>query len=533
MVTLRNSPAPGNSKKLQDVKRRKISAADWVAEVERRGAERRANYRKPGPKRGTPRRRPARWDPLNDKPAALYVPIKLDPASIPAAIRWCVLYVLSLIHFKAATWRADAHGYVRLKQRYLIRVVPQRVLREVWRWLEQRGIVECDNRTAAGKKCTGYRLTEAYKQTHRVVCLDPALNTKIKARAERDLLPVHRELRACLDAVRFDLDRALAIIATMKPRRRRRKRPLTVRQYRRELTDQVTRLANGDHFLEADKYGRVHTPLTILPRALRCCLTLDGEPLVYLDAACCQPLLLALKCVLWLRASPSQKRTLLAKKFAEVDPYRATWQVTSRQVTVSQAAGVGVTKAYYQQHRCGTSSKLRDLRRSGDRNPSQVGNYATDLPPDLAAFLAACLDGSFYTWLMTPEERARGKEFRARLKRRFFVVMFKPTKGKSRFRNRLHDRFRKVCPTAAAVLDALKEKNYRHSAHVLQNFEATLFIYRVCGRIMKERPGVRLVTVHDCIGTTAEHIPFVKRVILEEFAALFGVVPTLKEETYP
>jgi hypothetical protein len=77
----------------------------------------------------------------------------------------------------------------------------------------------------------------------------------------------------------------------------------------------------------------------------------------------------------------------------------------------------------------------------------------------------------------------------------------------------------------------VKGKNYRHSAYLLQNLEATLFIYKICGRIMREKPALPLYTVHDSLLTTREHVEYVRSVILDEFRKL-GIHPTLHEEHY-
>jgi hypothetical protein len=42
----------------------------------------------------------------------------------------------------------------------------------------------------------------------------------------------------------------------------------------------------------------------------------------------------------------------------------------------------------------------------------------------------------------------------------------------------------------------------------------------VCLRLKKHHPEIPVVTIHDSILTTAEHLPTVKRIILEEFARI-------------
>jgi hypothetical protein len=159
-----------------------------------------------------------------------------------------------------------------------------------------------------------------------------------------------------------------------------------------------------------------------------------------------------------------------------------------------------------------------------------------DLPEDLLVSIESCVQGRFYETMMTEGERAKGKQFRDRLKVRFFFVLFGETDNglvwgrnrvTGRFPNKTRERFRRHHPTLYRVLAQLKAKDYRHSSYLLQNYEATLMIYRVCGRIMREHPETLVWTRHDSIVTSADAVPYVRGVILGEFSRL-GVVPALK-----
>ena len=65
----------------------------------------------------------------------------------------------------------------------------------------------------------------------------------------------------------------------------------------------------------------------------------------------------------------------------------------------------------------------------------------------------------------------------------------------------------------------------------MQAYEATLVIATICERIMRERPDLPIITIHDSFLTTEEHVAYVKSVILDEFSKV-GVTPKLKHETY-
>jgi hypothetical protein len=143
------------------------------------------------------------------------------------------------------------------------------------------------------------------------------------------------------------------------------------------------------------------------------------------------------------------------------------------------------------------------------------------------AYIRVCEQGNFYESMMTAKDMARGKKYRDKFKVRFYRgVLFGPNKSKSRFPNLLKVRFRNRYPSVAQMLRELKRKNYRTSAWVMQHFEATLFIFIICGRIARERPGTVIVTIHDCLLTTPDAVEYVQSVVLDEFGKL-GVHPTL------
>ena len=131
------------------------------------------------------------------------------------------------------------------------------------------------------------------------------------------------------------------------------------------------------------------------------------------------------------------------------------------------------------------------------------------VPEDLQEFIRVCESGRFYESLVPDQEHLSSKA-RGCIKKRFFTVLFGPNKGKSPYPNAMKARFRQVYPSAAKVLRALKKRNYRHSSHVLQNYESTLFIDLIAGRIMKDRQDLnrstyigkrsRGVTFERCFG---------------------------------
>ena len=82
----------------------------------------------------------------------------------------------------------------------------------------------------------------------------------------------------------------------------------------------------------------------------------------------------------------------------------------------------------------------------------------------------------------------------------------------------------------AKAVRNLKERNYKHLAHLAQNLESTIFIGFICDKIRKERPNVPVITLHDGLCTTPDYVGYVRWAISDIFTRL-GVKPKLKSDT--
>ena len=104
------------------------------------------------------------------------------------------------------------------------------------------------------------------------------------------------------------------------------------------------------------------------------------------------------------------------------------------------------------------------------------------------------------------------------------------------YTSEVKQRFDGLYPTVLSFLYDLKTKNYaseaeryKYASHVLQNFEASMFIGRICRRLMKERPDMPVLTLHDSLYTTEHFLDDLLRIMQEEFARI-GLIPTFKME---
>jgi hypothetical protein len=141
---------------------------------------------------------------------------------------------------------------------------------------------------------------------------------------------------------------------------------------------------------------------------------------------------------------------------------------------------------------------------------------------DLDDYIRLCEQGQFYESMMEPGED------RHAFKEKFYGDVFF---GKTCFRSNLKSRFEARFPSIAKMLREVKKRNYRHSSWVMQNYEATIFIYTICNRIRAERPEVPLFTIHDSLLTVPGEVEYVESIIMDEFRKL-GIRPTLKREDY-
>jgi hypothetical protein len=525
---------------------------EWRREEQARKEQQRLRREQARRERPPKPRAPRRKLPTDWKPAGFYVPRKLDLGSLPAEWRWYAAYFLSLIHWKRICYRGDRRtDYVNLKQHYLRKVIPRKYWRAIWKHLvEDTGIVECDMVCEQGRKCLGYRIAEAYRDTHKVCCPVDEVNRKVAALyadERRDWLPVHHWLAGKFGTLGIDLGQALEEIKTLKPRKHKKgERGMTVREYRKSLADQVNCIADGQHYLEPDKFGRVHTPLTNMRTQLRECLRVNGGKLVEIDLANSQPLFLGLLVLDWLGGTSKHRERLRCMRFgAVVSPktyghFQSPGEVevdldglSKPSMCVHTQPSNTTTTTPPQPHFLLQGLAFRNpvvskgLAETSSRGLGKVGNC----PPDLVAYLQNCLDGTFYESLMTTEDEGKGERHRKRFKRRFFRVLFgqnhaRKHPNRPHFPNLLKQRFRTMYLTVANVLHELKRKDYRHSSHLLQNYEATLFIHKICGRIMREMPDLPLYTIHDSLLTIPAAVGDIRGIIHAEFAKL-GVVPKL------
>jgi hypothetical protein len=407
-------------------------------------------------------------------------------------------YFMHLINDRRQAWQTDFSGFIPLKCAYLRKVIPQEVLPKLRQSLVDDGTIHWRKKYAPGRQSMGFKLTSRFRKSKIVVCRDSLLIRRVnrlRIAKEFRLLPVHLWLKEKLSALVLDTDRARRIIGELIPKS---DSTLDVDEYRQILYDQITvfadQLSTGEIPLSCDKYGRVHSPLTRFPKALRCCLSTERGELGGIDLANSQPLFAGMVARKYDNSS-RQSRLKLRNWKPPTVPYGPS-PVAPLSNTMSKS-----TQFVDNQGCCDIRSR---------------GHY------DVNEFIDLCESGLFYEELIPA-----GME-RSVFKRQVFRDLFF---GRDRCSSKIRDVFTSRFPTVAKVISELKSNNYRRMAWLMQHEESKLFIGKICRTLMRERPSMPLFTIHDSLVTTEPHLDFIRRIAIDEFYAL-GVTPSFKTETW-
>lgn len=166
------------------------------------------------------------------------------------------------------------------------------------------------------------------------------------------------------------------------------------------------------------------------------------------------------------------------------------------------------------------NKELTRVRREGNDIGYTIPLTMRSINCDLSAYARHVQAGTFYEHMMalTKSPKARDK-----FKKGFFRDVLFSTR---RYESKSRAEFQKAFPAVLAMLDQIKAKEPRQLAWQLQRSESNFVIDTCCRRISTDRPDVPLLTIHDSITTTADHVDFVKGVMLDEFGRL-GITPTL------
>lgn len=381
------------------------------------------------------------------RPAAFYVPVN---SQLQPQFEEYDAYFLNLLHWKWLCWQADGRGWIRLKTRYITRVIPRDVWPNLCETLVGQAVIYQSGFFVPGVCSRKYQIAPDHRCTRRLGCSNPVLAARIRSvYDERNhLQPVHRWLRDKLGLITLDCTKAESVLQSLRPDV---SSPMPCHQYHTLLREQCKLIADGEMLPTVDRFGRVHTPITSLAKPLRDCLSVDGQGLVNIDLANSQPLI------------------------------------------------AGILASQFHQDRS-AAHRLRRRSFSPGKNPyhKRMPQPAQTDREDLLRYLAVCEQGQLYESFGGDREQVKQQLLTA-----FYDKARMPL---SPLQRQIAERY----PSVHAMLTSVKKRDYRHAAHLMQNSEACLFIHGVCRSLMEEHPRVPVVTIHDSVMTTPGYVSLVK-----------------------
>lgn len=236
----------------------------------------------------------------------------------------------------------------------------------------------------------------------------------------------------------------------------------------------IYRLEQKDYTGKVDKNGRFYSPLTELQSEMRDLLLLDGEPIIFQDISHTHPLML---CIL-LDSVLTQKHEI-AKFFNYINYKSSNFIHTPLMISLFEKEVFRFKKLVCE---AGLYKLLcKDLNIDDSMGKKQLMSFLYDRNRDIKH----C---KYTKWF--------------------------------------NDNFYYI----HSLLQYYKQDDHRFISNYLFQIESQIMIDSVSKELICEHPGIPIVTVHDCIGTTAKYKQIVYDKLMSEFK-LRGLTPTIKEKS--
>lgn len=427
----------------------------------------------------------------------IYNPAGFDPRSYlpPGLHRYAAAarYLVHAIECQRVFSHRTRSAYNPLKAAYLKNVMGKNY-GKVRDMLMEAGVVECDGHYVQGKKSLAYRLGPAFTGAvfERLEASSRLARkmTKHSPFIPNPRTPVHRWLLHWLQVVELDYEGAVKSLSSSKEVINK-KLPLDW-------------LHNREFIFTVDDYHRVHTNITSLAKSLRSFLSFFGQKLVMLDITNSQPFFLSVLLVDWYRNRHSLE-SFSSLYSSETGALKRATNDIIKDCFLSPGEGRAGT-VHYDAPFASLAKRLSLFR---------------NLPSDVFDYVRMTEQGDIYECLAD----VFGVNARQRAKDMFIKTVMYMKSGRIPAQVKFQEKF----PNVYEVMVELKRKDYRRFAHLLQRAEAAFVIHRVCERIMREVPEMPILTIHDCLLTTAENQSTLASIFREETRSL-GLTPRTKLE---
>ena len=237
----------------------------------------------------------------------------------------------------------------------------------------------------------------------------------------------------------------------------------------------VDKIRRGDWFFHVNRYGRIHTNIANLKRELRPYLFVEGQPLVNVDIANSQPLLVG---------------------------------ITAAQDGDAGDGDAGQGKEGSQaQGGMGQGWNLYVGRGPPKGVVLAIGSQ------DLRRYLGLCEAGSLYRYVA--KHLSDRLEY-GTLKQRVLTCLY----DKDSHRNAVYRVLEGHFPAVLGFARQVKRADYRQLAQLAQRAESRFMYSQVVPRLMRERPSMFVATIHDSVLVPRGNEEYVREVMASEFRRL-------------
>jgi len=420
----------------------------------------------------------AQASPLTKPRPWIYTPRDFRPedypgpiAKHPEAARW----LLNCIYFKRLFRNYADDEFVNLHSRLLSVVIGKKGwVKPLREQMEEARLIDCDHTWVLDHKSLGYRVGSVLqgatwcRYEPKGKCFANRVRKfKDHIRKPSGLkLPVHAHLRSWAEKV--ELLEELPVLSFGKEKKA-------------ELAAaQVSLLREGLIHCSVSDYGRFHSNYSGLVKELRPFLRANGECLHEIDIVNSQPFFLAMLLLeTLLTGNCVPKISLLFPPKGEEE------------------------------------KKLPYVPPFGGQM------FEKKTPPDLQSFLGHASSGTFYETFQQACELTRDE-----IKPKVFQVLYGP---KHVMENSLLTRaFMEIYPSVFEMtLELKQQKGHKWVVQELQRRESRLVINGVCDTLRRDHPDVPVISIHDSVMTTQQHLGLVRRLLEDQFSQ-FPLRPLLR-----
>jgi hypothetical protein len=408
-------------------------------------------------------------------------------------------YFVSLILTKLAHRDVDEMGLVRLHAKHLKNIMYQTTYSDVVDELRIGGAIERFP-YRVGERSFGFRLAARFiTDKHvRVPASDQRLIGRLTAfhkRAELErqgrMLPVHRALAKQQIRLRIHGDDARGILAGLP----RESNPYDTQGIL------VRDIENREFHSNVGRYGRLSNNITNLKRELRDTLHVGRRRLVNVDLSCAQPAFIAR--IMQNGTADARTKTLIDSNRIERNSDRPTDRKAGREE--------GGGSIY---------DSSPSVRVHYDSSRSQSHFSDSDPDGDVELYRRQVQTGQFYDY-MAAKLREHGIS-REDFKRRFLadvVAKRKASSGGREYPSVVEAKFRELFPNVYRFIRQVNRDGWEHANLIreLQRAESELVIETVAADLVTRFPRMFLITLHDAIYTTDEHLRKVEEAFRRAF----------------